>query len=150
MILHHDLGPGERWYVSNVSIIFYCSMLLYYLFWMFMGRTNLLTGGLAQIVVFLPISVFWRKRISNGIQREWNLRERYFWNRCDPGDLELKSRKLWGGHEGGGAPSPYWVRHCLVGHSSVPRLTSFTYISPYTLKLPEQKIDREFRRGKPL
>ena len=26
-----------RWYVSNVSIIFDCSMLLYYLFWMLMG-----------------------------------------------------------------------------------------------------------------
>ena len=26
---------GDAWYVSNVSIIFYCSMLLYYLFWVF-------------------------------------------------------------------------------------------------------------------
>ena len=30
--------------------------------------TNLLTGGPAQIAVFLPISVFCRKRISNGVQ----------------------------------------------------------------------------------
>ena len=53
---------GDAWYVSNVSINFDCSMLLYYLFWMFMGYTlhfyiifgtNLLTGGPAQIVVFL-------------------------------------------------------------------------------------------------
>ena len=52
-------------------------MLLYYLFWMLMGfilhfyiifGTNLLTGGLAQIVVFLPISVFRRKGISNGMK----------------------------------------------------------------------------------
>ena len=28
---------GDAWYVSNVSIIFDCSMLLYYLFWMFNG-----------------------------------------------------------------------------------------------------------------
>ena len=28
---------GAAWYVSNVSIIFDCSMLLYYLFWMFNG-----------------------------------------------------------------------------------------------------------------
>ena len=43
-----------RWYVSNVSIIFDFSILLYYPFWMFMGFilhiyiifwTNLLTGG---------------------------------------------------------------------------------------------------------
>ena len=26
---------GDAWYVSNVSIIFDCSMLLYYMFWMF-------------------------------------------------------------------------------------------------------------------
>ena len=53
-------------------------MLLYYPFWMFMGftihfyiifGTNLLTGGPAQIAVFLPISVF-RKGISNGVQME--------------------------------------------------------------------------------
>ena len=28
---------GDAWYVSNVSIIFYCSMLYYILFWMFNG-----------------------------------------------------------------------------------------------------------------
>ena len=52
-------------------------MLLYYPFWMFMGfiihfyiifGTNLLTGGPAQIAVFLPISVFQRKGISNGMK----------------------------------------------------------------------------------
>ena len=62
-------------------------MLLYYLFWMFMGfiivfyiifGTNLLIGGPAQIVVFLPISVFRRIGISNRVQTEWNLRESYF------------------------------------------------------------------------
>ena len=92
---------GDAWYVSNVSIIFYCSMLLYYLFWMSMGfilhiyiifGTNLLTGGRARIAVFLPISVFRRKGISNGVQTEWNLWERDFWNERDPEDLECKSR----------------------------------------------------------
>ena len=82
-------------------------MLYYILFWTLLGfiihfyiifGTNLLTGGPAQIVVFLPISVFRRKGISNGV-KPW---ERYFWNRCDPGDLELKSRKLRGGYEGVG------------------------------------------------
>ena len=65
---------GDAWYISNVSIIFDCYMLLYYPFWMFMGftlhtyiifGTNVLTGGPARIAVFLPISVFWRKGISN-------------------------------------------------------------------------------------
>ena len=64
---------------------------------MFMGFTkhfyiifgiNLLTEGPTQIVVFLPISVFRRKGISNGVQTEWNLRESYFWNESNPGDLE--------------------------------------------------------------
>ena len=45
---------GDAWYVSNVSIIFDCSMLLYLLFWTILGfifhfyitfGTNLLTGG---------------------------------------------------------------------------------------------------------
>ena len=45
---------GDAWYVSNVSIIFDCSMLYYLLFWTILGfifhfyiifETNLLTGG---------------------------------------------------------------------------------------------------------
>ena len=66
---------------SNVSIIFGCSMLLYYPFWMFMGftlhiyiifGTNLLTGGLARIVVcFAYFSVLKErniKRSPNGMK----------------------------------------------------------------------------------
>ena len=115
---------GDAWYVSNVSIIFDCSMLYYILFWTLLGfiihfyiifGTNLLTGGPAQNCCFLPISVFRRNNISNGVQTEWNLRERDFWNERDPADLELKSRKLQGGHEAGrrarllGAPPPSWM-----------------------------------------
>ena len=52
---------GDAWYVSNVSIIFDCSMLYYLLFWTSLGsiihfyiifRTNLLTGGPAQNCCF--------------------------------------------------------------------------------------------------
>ena len=63
--------------------------------------TNLLTGGLAQIVVFLPISVFRSKGISNEVQTEWNLRGRDFLNKHDPGDLEWASRNNQGGHKAG-------------------------------------------------
>ena len=56
--------------------------------------TNLLTGGPAQIAIFLPISVFRRKGISNEIQMEWNLRERDFLNKRDPGDLNPTSSLL--------------------------------------------------------
>ena len=68
------------WYVSNVSIIFDCSMLLYYPFWMFMGfilhiyiifGTNLLTRGPACIVVFAYFSISKKrniKRSPNGMK----------------------------------------------------------------------------------
>ena len=39
---------------------------------------------------------------------------------------------------------------CLLGPSKLPRPTSFAYIFPYTLKPSNTKIDREFRRRKPL
>ena len=76
-------------------------------FYIILG-TNLLTGGPAQIAVFLPILVFHRKRISNGVQTEWNLRERDFWNKHDPEDLEWTSSNQWGGHEAGGRAYPTW------------------------------------------
>ena len=114
---------GDAWYVSNVSRIFDCSMLLYYSFWMFMGfilhiyvifGTNLLTRGPTRIAVFLHISVFRKKGISNGVQTEWNLREHDFWNERDPGDVELKSGKLRGGHEAGGRVHPLGAPSTLV------------------------------------
>ena len=133
---------GDAWYVSNVSIIFDCSMLYYLLFWTLLGfiihfyiifGTNLLTGGPAQNCCFLPISEFRRKGISNGVQTEWNLRESYFWNKHNPGDLEWTSRKKRGGHEAGGrAPHP---RGPLVAP-----LTDFfhLYMSIYPKNIEEQ------------
>ena len=62
---------GDAWYVSNISIIFDCSMLLYYLFWMLMGLflhfyiifgTNLLTEGPTQIAVFFAYFRVSKKR----------------------------------------------------------------------------------------
>ena len=129
---------GDAWYVPNVSIIFDCSMLLYYLFWMFMGfilhiyiifGTNLLTGGPARIAIFLPISVFRRKGISNGVQTEWNLREHDFWNEGDPEDLECKSRSNRGDHKGGGNP-PYWARPLSRGPLGHPPTYFFLLYIP--------------------
>ena len=137
---------GDAWYISNISIFFDCSMLLYYLFWMLMGFilhfyiifwTNLLTGGLAQIVVFLPILEFRRKRISNGVQTEWNLRERDFWNECDPEDLDPTSRKQPGRHEVGGAPTPPGAPSTLMGPTLLHRRTSSSYIYLRTPKPTE-------------
>ena len=124
-------------------------MLLYYPFWMFMGftlhfynifGTNLLTGGPTRIAVFLPILVFRRKGISNGVQTEWNLRERDFWKEHDPEDLEWKSRSSRGGHEAGGrAPT-------LVGPSWLPWPTSFVYIYSRTLKTSGSTMKNYFHR----
>ena len=106
---------GDAWYVSNVSIIFDCSMLYYLLFWTLLGfiihfyiifGTNLLTGGPVQNCYFLPILGFWRKGISNGGQTEWNLRERDCRNEQDPGDLDPTSSNQQGSHEVGGMPTP--------------------------------------------
>ena len=130
-------------------------MLLYYLFWMFMGftihfyiifGTNLLTGGPAQIVVFLPIPVFWRKGISNGVQTDWNLRESYFWNRSNLGDLEYTSGKLRGSHEAGRRTLPPWARPHPRGLLMAP-LTDFfrLYMSIYP-----KNIEEHNRSGVPL
>ena len=129
---------GDAWYVSNVSIIFDCSMLYYLLFWTILGfifhfyiifGTNLLTGGPAQNCCFLPISEFRRKRISNGVQTEWNLRERDFWNERDPEDLDPTSIKQPGRHEVGGAPTPPpGAPSTLVGPLLLHQCTPSSYI----------------------
>ena len=126
---------GDAWYVSNVSIIYEAFMLFYYLFWMIMGfiihfyitfGTNLLTGGPAHIAVLLPISVFRRKGISNGVQTEWNLWERDFWNEHDPEDLECKSRSSRGGHERVGCPPPY--RAHPLSHGPLGRPPTYFFL----------------------
>ena len=152
MIKTEFLMWNATWYVSNVSIIFDCSMLLYYPFWMFMGfnihfyiifGTNLLTGGPARIAVFFPISVFRRKGVSNGVQTELNLRERSFWNKRNPGDLEWTSRSNPGGHEAGGRALGGWAR---PPPSWLPWPTSFAYIYPYTLKTSRSTMKTYFHR----
>ena len=112
-------------------------MLYYLLFWTLLGfiihiyiifGTNLLTEGPAQNCCFLPVLGFRRKGISNGVQTKWNLRERSFWNKRDPEDLDCKSRNNRGGHEVGGAPST------LVGPLLLHRPTSSSYIYWHTTK----------------
>ena len=89
--------------------------------------TNLLTGGPAQIVVFLPISVFHRKGISNGVQTEWNLRDHDFPTEHDPGDLDPTPRSTRGGHEGRGRPPASWAPRCST---DVLLPTIYTHVPP--------------------
>ena len=81
--------------------------------------TNLLTGSPAHIVVLLPISVFRRKGISDGVQTEWNLRQRDFLEEYDLGDLEFTSEDPRGGQEIGGRAHPSWARPYLLDTSRI-------------------------------
>ena len=114
-------------------------MLYYLLFWTILGfifhfyiifGTNLLTGGPTQNCCFLPISVFRRNGISNGVQTEWNLRERDFLTERDPGDLDPTPRNKRGGHEGG---PPLGRAPCVVGpycSTDVLLPPIYTYVPP--------------------
>ena len=104
---------GDAWYVSNVSIIFDCSMLYYLLFWTLLGfiiyfyiifGTNLLTGGPAQICCFMPISVFRRKGISNGVETERNQLEKLLLEGKPPDRLGLHVRRYGRCSRGWGRP----------------------------------------------
>ena len=129
---------GDAWYVSNVSIIFDCSMLYYLLFWTLLGfimhfyiifGTNLLTGGPAQNCCFFCLFQCFAEK---EYQTEWNLQESYFWNKCNPGDLEWTSRKQRGGHETGrraqgvGVPPP----------SRAPRGSPDVFLHPIYTNIP--------------
>ena len=134
---------GDAWYVSNVSIIFDCSMLYYLQFSTLLGfiihfyiifGTNLLTRGPAQICCFMPISVFWEKKEyqTESKRNEINWRS-YFWKETHLMDLDPTSRKERGAHEGRGR-APLGRAPCLVGPSKLHRRTSSSYIYPRTPK----------------
>ena len=70
---------GDAWYVSNVSIIFYYSMLLCLLFWTILGfifhfyiifGTNLLTQSLVPVFVFPLFQCFAEKEYQT--ESKWN------------------------------------------------------------------------------
>ena len=107
--------------------------------------TNLLTGGPTHIAVFFPISVFQRKGISNGVQTEWNLRERDFWNKRDPESLECKPRSCRCSDEIGGHP-PIGCAPCLVGPLGGHRRTSSSYIYLRTPKTSRRTTKHNFHR----
>ena len=116
-------------------------MLYYLLFWMFMGfifhfyiifGTNLLTGGPTQICCFMPISVFRRKGISNGVKTERNQLEKLFLERKPPDTLGLHIRRYGRSSRGWGAPPP--PRACPLprGPLGAPPTYSFLlYIPTY-------------------
>ena len=149
---------GDAWYVSNVSIIFYCSMLYYLLFWTILGfifhfyiifGTNLLTGGPAQNCCFFAYFSISKKRnikrSPNGMKPSRELFLEQTQSRRLGVDVKEATRRPRGREAHSGARRA----PTLVGPSWLPWPTSFAYICPYTLKTPESRIDREFRRQKP-
>ena len=136
ILIHITVMTLLGWCVSNVSIIFDCSMLLYILFWMFNGLiihfhiifgTNLLTGGPAQIAVFCLFQCFAEKEYqteskrnetfgnvifgTNVIQRNWSLRK----------VINEEAR-------GVGGPTPPGAHSTLVGPMLLHRRTPSSYI----------------------
>ena len=106
-------------YVTNVSIIFDCSMLLYYLFWMFTGfimlfymifGTNLLTQSPVPVSVFPCFRVSQKRKIKRS-PIDLKLHGTYFWTRRNPEDLECTS---------GGSPSHPRDRGACPGGQGAP------------------------------
>ena len=97
---------GDAWYVSKVSIIFYCSILLHYPFWIFMGfslhfyiifGTNLLTGGPARIAVFFAYFSISKKRnikqSPNGMKPSGAIFSEQTWSRGLGVDVKQQRRR---------------------------------------------------------
>ena len=96
----------------------------------------------------MPISVFRGKGISDGVKMERNQLEKLILEGNQLDGLGVHARGVSGCPRGGGRPpgrAPY-----LMSNPEVHRRTPCTHIYLCTLKLPEQKIDWEFRRRKPL
>ena len=140
---------GDAWYVSNVSINFDCSMLLYYPFWYLWALlyifisifgTNLLTGGPARIAVFCLFQYFKEKEYqteskwnetfgsvifgTNVIQRTWSESQEA---------VEAATRVEDAPTHTGRAPY-------LVGPSGSHRPTSSSYIYPRTPRTSKQAM----------
>ena len=88
--------------------------------------TNLLTGGPAQIVVFLPISGFEEKEYQMESKRNETFGIVIFLEEYHPGGLEIKSEDPRGAQEIGGAP-PYRARPPV---SWAPRAPPGPLLSP--------------------
>ena len=96
----------------------------------------------------MPISVFRGKGISDEIETERNQLEKLILEGNPPDGLGVHVRGVPGCPRGWGRPPGH--APCLVSTPEVHRRTPCTHIYLRTLKLPEQNLDREFRRRKPL
>ena len=83
-------------------------MFLFIHFYIIFG-TNLLTRGPAEIAVFCLFQCFTENEYQTESKRNETFGSVIFLNKRDPEDLEWTSSNQRGGHEAGGAPTP-WAR----------------------------------------
>ena len=134
-------------------------MILYYLFWMFMGfilhfyiifGTNLLTQSPVPISVFFPCFGVSQKRnikrSPNGMKPSGKL----FLERKQSRGLGVHVREATRKPRGREVRHTPWARPQPRGPLMAPLTDFFRYICPYTLKTSGNRIDREFRCCKPL
>ena len=137
---------GDAWYVSNVSIIFDCSMLYYLLFWTLLGfiihfyiifGTNLLTGGPAQNCCFFACFRVSKKRNIKRSPNRMKPSGTWFSQRTRLGRLGpyVKTQKR--RPRGRGRAYPPGVPSTLVGPLLLHRRTPSSYIYLRTPKLPD-------------
>ena len=90
--------------------------------------TNLLTGGPTQIVVFLPISEFRRKRISNGMKPSGTWFSKQMWSRGLGVYVKKSTRRARGR---GRAYPPGRALHPRGAHVAPPTYFFLLYIPTY-------------------
>ena len=134
---------GDAWYVSNVSIIFYCFMLYY----IFLGLTYWPEPSASSCV--FPCSRVSKKRNIKRSPNGMKPSKKLFLERKQYRRLGVHVRGSTRKPQGRGCAHPLGTPSTLVGPLWLPWCISSAYIYPYTLKLSGNTIDREFRRQKP-
>ena len=94
--------------------------------------TNLLTKGPVQIAVFLPISVFYRKGISNGMKPSGELFLEQTWSRRLGVDVKKEARRP----RGREARLPPWAR---PPPSWAPRSSTNILLPPIYTHIPRKQ-----------
>ena len=112
--------------------------------------TNLLTQSPVPVSVFPLFQCFTEKEYQTDSKRNETFGSVIFGTNMIQETRSSRQRIFKEATRVGARPAPTRRAPYLVGPSSISRPTSFTYISPYAPKTSEQKIDREFRRRKPL
>ena len=118
-------------------------MLYYLLFWAILDfifhfyiifGTNLLTGGPTQICCFMPISVFRRNGISDGVEMERNQLEKLFLEGNTPDGLGPHVIRYGSCPRGWGVPPPPRARPLPRGAPVAP---STYFLHPYISSYPK-------------